>query len=72
MQRAGDKCNNRSKVIDEVFSTKNKQGVTGTYDIDKDGDVTLHQFGRHVIINGALSPVKTVIVKEDSNGKPLL
>jgi branched-chain amino acid transport system substrate-binding protein len=72
MQRAGDKCNNRSKVIDEVFSTKNKQGVTGTYDIDKDGDVTLHQFGRHVIINGTLSPVKTVIVKQDSNGKPLL
>jgi branched-chain amino acid transport system substrate-binding protein len=71
MKRAGDKCNNRSKVIDEVFSTKNKQGVTGTYDIDKNGDVTLHQFGRHVIVNGKLSPVKTVQVKEDSNGQPL-
>jgi branched-chain amino acid transport system substrate-binding protein len=71
MQRAGGKCNDRSKVIDEVFSTKNKQGVTGTYNIDKDGDVTLHQFGRHIIVNGVLSPVKTVQVAEDSNGKPL-
>jgi branched-chain amino acid transport system substrate-binding protein len=71
MKRAGDKCNDRQKVIDEVFSTKNKQGVAGTYDIDKDGDVTLHQFGRHIIVKGALSPVKTVEVKEDSNGKPL-
>jgi branched-chain amino acid transport system substrate-binding protein len=72
MSRAGDKCNDRKKVIDEVFSTKNKQGVTGTYDIDPDGDVTLHQFGRHIIVKGDLSPVKTVQVKEDSNGKPLL
>jgi branched-chain amino acid transport system substrate-binding protein len=71
MGRAGDKCNDRSKVIDEVFSTKNKQGVTGTYDIDKDGDVTLHQFGRHRIVNGELTPVKTVQVAEDSYGKPL-
>jgi branched-chain amino acid transport system substrate-binding protein len=71
MDRAGDKCNDRSKVIDEVFSTKNKDGVTGTYDVDKDGDVTLHQFGRHRIVNGKLTPVKTVQVKEDSNGKPL-
>ena len=71
MKRAGDKCNDRQKLIDEVFSTKNKQGVTGTYDVDKDGDVTLHQFGRHIIVKGALSPVKTVQVKEDSNGKPL-
>ena len=71
MDRAGDKCNDRKKVIDEVFSTKNKDGVTGTYDIDPDGDVTLHQFGRHIIVKGKLSPVKTVQVAEDSNGKPL-
>jgi len=71
MDRAGDSCNDRQKVIDEVFSTKNKQGVTGTYDVDKDGDVTLHQFGRHVIVKGALSPIKTVEVAKDSNGKSL-
>jgi hypothetical protein len=71
MDRAGANCNDRQKVIDEVFSTKNKEGVTGNYDIDKDGDVTLHQFGRHRIVNGALTPIKTVQVKEDSYGKPL-
>jgi branched-chain amino acid transport system substrate-binding protein len=71
MARAGDDCNDRSKLIDEVFATKNKDGVTGKYDIDKDGDVTLHQFGRHIIVKGDLSPVKTVEVAEDSSGNPL-
>jgi branched-chain amino acid transport system substrate-binding protein len=71
MQRAGDKCNDRQAVIDEFYNTKDKVGVTGTYDIDEDGDVTLNQFGRHRIVNGELSPIKTVTVKEDSNGEPL-
>jgi branched-chain amino acid transport system substrate-binding protein len=71
MERAGDACNDRQAVIDEFFNTTDKQGVTGTYDIDDDGDVTLNQFGRHRIVNGELSPIKTVTVKEDSNGNPL-
>jgi branched-chain amino acid transport system substrate-binding protein len=71
MKRAGDKCGDRQAVIDEVFKTKGKVGVTGTYDIDKDGDTTANQFGRHRIENGELTPIKTVTVKEDSNGKPL-
>jgi branched-chain amino acid transport system substrate-binding protein len=71
MQRAGDQCNDRQAVIDEFFNTKGKEGVTGTYDIDKDGDVTLSQFGRHRIVNRELSPIKTVQVKQDSNGNPL-
>jgi branched-chain amino acid transport system substrate-binding protein len=71
MERAGDACNDRQAVIDEFFNTTDKEGVTGTYDIDDDGDVTLNQFGRHRIVNGELSPIKTVTVKEDSNGNPL-
>jgi branched-chain amino acid transport system substrate-binding protein len=71
MQRLGDKCNDRNAVIDEFFNTKNKEGVTGTYDIDKDGDVTLSQFGRHEIQNGELTPIRTVEVKQDSFGRPL-
>ena len=71
MDRAGSKCNDRQAVIDEFFNTKGKEGVTGTYDIDKDGDVTLSQFGRHRIANGELTPIKTVQVSQDSNGKPL-
>ena len=68
MERAGDKCNDRQAVIDEFFKTKGKEGVTGTYDIDEDGDVTLNQFGRHRIENGELTPIKTVKVEQDSNG----
>jgi branched-chain amino acid transport system substrate-binding protein len=71
MERAGDKCNDRQTVIDEFYNTKGKEGVTGTYDIDKDGDVNLSQFGRHLVVNGELSPIKTVQVKQDSNGEPL-
>jgi branched-chain amino acid transport system substrate-binding protein len=71
MDRAGDKCNDRQTVIDEFYNTKGKEGVTGTYDIDKDGDVNLSQFGRHLVVNGELSPIKTVQVKQDSNGEPL-
>lgn len=71
MDRAGGKCNDRQAVIDEFYATKGKEGVTGIYDIDEDGDVNLNQFGRHLIVNGELSPIKTVEVKQDSNGEPL-
>jgi branched-chain amino acid transport system substrate-binding protein len=71
MAQAGENCNDRQAVIDEFFNTKGKEGVTGTYDIDEDGDVTLSQFGRHRIVNGELSPIKTVQVSQDSNGNPL-
>jgi branched-chain amino acid transport system substrate-binding protein len=71
MDRAGAKCNDRQAVIDEFYATKGKEGVTGTYDVDEDGDVTLSQFGRHLVVNGELSPIKTVQVKQDSNGEPL-
>ena len=71
LARAGSKCNDRQTVIDEFFKTKNKEGVTGTYDIDKDGDVTLSTFGRHEVRDGELSPIKTVKVEEDSFGRPL-
>lgn len=71
MDRAGESCNDRQAVIDEFFNTKNKEGVTGTYDINENGDVTSNQFGRHRIENGELTPIKTVTVEEDSNGEPL-
>ncbi len=71
MERAGDSCNDRQAVIDEFYNTTEKEGVTGTYDIDEDGDVTLSEFGRHLVVNGELSPIKTVQVEEDSNGNPL-
>ena len=71
MERAGDNCNDRQAVIDEFFSTQDKEGVTGTYDIDEDGDVTISQFGRFRIENGELTEGETVQVSQDSNGNPL-
>jgi branched-chain amino acid transport system substrate-binding protein len=71
MERAGEDCNNRQTVIDEFFNTEGKEGVTGTYDIDEDGDVNLSQFGRHSVVDGELSPIQTVQVSQDSNGNPL-
>jgi branched-chain amino acid transport system substrate-binding protein len=71
MKRAGSKCNDRQAVIDQVFKTKNKQSVLGTYSIDKDGDVTTKQFGRFVVVGGKLKYDKTVQVAKDSSGNPL-
>ncbi|MGI9082282.1 MAG: branched-chain amino acid ABC transporter substrate-binding protein [Thermoleophilaceae bacterium] len=71
LDRAGAECGDRQSVIDEFYKTKDKEGVTGTYDIDPDGDVTLSTFGRHLVTDGKLSPIKTVKVTKDSNGKPL-
>jgi branched-chain amino acid transport system substrate-binding protein len=71
MDRAGEDCNDRQTVIDEFFATEDKEGVTGTYDIDEDGDVTLSQFGRHEVVEGELSPIETVQVQRDSNGNSL-
>ena len=71
MKRAGAKCNDRQSVIDQVFKTKNKKSVLGTYSIDKDGDVTTNKFGRFYVKNGKLTYDKTVTVEKDSYGRPL-
>src|SRR5215216_6932986 len=71
MKRAGDKCNDRQSVIDQVFQTKGKKSVLGTYSVDKDGDVTTNQFGRFFVKNGKLTYEKTVTVEKDSYGRPL-
>jgi len=71
MKRAGDKCNDRAAIIDQVYKTKDKKSVLGTYSVDKDGDVTTNQFGRFFVKNGKLSYDKTVTVEKDSSGNPL-
>src|SRR3954454_2547921 len=71
MKRAAASCGDRQSVIDQVYKTKDKKSVLGTYSIDKDGDVTTNQFGRFFVKNGKLSYDKTVIVKKDSYGRPL-
>ena len=71
MKRAGSNCGDRQAFIDQVFKTKDKKSVLGTYSIDKDGDVTTKQFGRFLVKNGKLSYDKTVQVSKDAEGNPL-
>jgi branched-chain amino acid transport system substrate-binding protein len=54
IKRAGDKGNDRQAVIEAVFSTKGRQSVLGTYDIDKNGDTTLSDYGGYRIRKGEL------------------
>jgi branched-chain amino acid transport system substrate-binding protein len=71
MRRAGSNCGDRAAIIDQVFKTKDKKSVLGTYSIDKDGDVTTKQFGRFFVKNGKLTYDKTVEVQKDAEGNPL-
>jgi len=52
IKRAGSDGNDRQKVIDQLFSTKNRSSVLGTYSIDKNGDTTLTDYGLYKIVGG--------------------
>jgi branched-chain amino acid transport system substrate-binding protein len=54
IKRAGENGNDRQAVIDAVFATKGRQSVLGTYDIDKNGDTTLTDYGGYKIRKGEL------------------
>jgi branched-chain amino acid transport system substrate-binding protein len=71
MKRAGSKCSDKAAVVDQIYKTKNKKSVLGTYSIDKDGDSTINDYGRYLIKGGALKFLKTVKVAKDSNGNAL-
>jgi len=51
IEKGGD---DRQAVIDAFFSTKGKESVLGTYDIDKDGDTTLTTYGAYLAKGGKL------------------
>jgi branched-chain amino acid transport system substrate-binding protein len=42
---AGDRGDDRAAVVDQVFATKNRDSVLGTYGIDENGDITLTTYG---------------------------
>jgi len=52
IKRAGSDGNDRQKVIDQLFSTKDRSSVLGTYSIDKNGDTTLTDYGLYKIVGG--------------------
>jgi branched-chain amino acid transport system substrate-binding protein len=55
IRRAGDKGNDRGAVVDELFETKGRESVLGTYDIDENGDITLTNYGSYLIRDGQLA-----------------
>jgi branched-chain amino acid transport system substrate-binding protein len=54
IERAGDKGGDRAAVLEQIFATKDRQGVFGTYGIDENGDITLTPYGAYKIEDGAL------------------
>ena len=54
IKRAGDNGNDRKAVVDQIFKTKGRESVLGTYDIDENGDTTLSDYGGNRIEGGKL------------------
>jgi branched-chain amino acid transport system substrate-binding protein len=44
----------RQAVVDQIFQTKNRNSVLGTYSIDKNGDTSLTDYGLYKIASGKL------------------
>ena len=47
-------------MIDALFSTKGRESVLGTYDIDENGDTTLTDYGVYTIEGGELQFDQTI------------
>jgi branched-chain amino acid transport system substrate-binding protein len=54
INRAGDKGNDRQAVIQQLFATKDRQSVLGTYSIDQNGDTTNTDYGLYSVDNGQI------------------
>jgi branched-chain amino acid transport system substrate-binding protein len=61
LKRAGSNGNDREKVIEEIFNTKDRKSVLGTYSIDKDGDTTLTDYGLYKIEGGQPTYEKKIV-----------
>jgi branched-chain amino acid transport system substrate-binding protein len=61
LKRAGAKAGDRAAVVKELFSTKGRKSVIGTYDIDQNGDTTLTDYGLYTIKNGLPTYEKKIL-----------
>ena len=60
IKRAGAQGNNRQAVINQLFGTRNRQSVLGTYSIDKNGDTSITDYGLYKVKNGEITFDKVV------------
>jgi branched-chain amino acid transport system substrate-binding protein len=54
IRRAGERGNDRAAVLEQLFATRDHQGVIGTYDINENGDTTLARYSVFRIRGGEL------------------
>ena len=59
-EQLGADCSDRQAMIDALFQTKGRDSVLGTYDIDKNGDTTLSDYGVYTVKDGELVFDETV------------
>ena len=55
IKRAGDKGNDRAAVVQQLFATKDRASVLGTYSIDQNGDTSITDYGLYKVVNGELA-----------------
>jgi hypothetical protein len=60
IKKAGDKGNNRDSVLEQLFATKNRKSVLGTYSMDSTGDSSITDYGAYKIKDGKLVYYKTI------------
>ncbi len=60
IKRAGDNGNNRDDVIKQLFATKDRQSVLGTYSIDQNGDTSITDYGLYKVKDGQITFDKVI------------
>ena len=63
LKRAGDKANDRKEVIKQLFATKDRDSIIGTYSLDENGDTTLTDYGLYVIKDGLPTFSKKIVAE---------
>ena len=52
-------------MVEQLFATKDRESVLGTYSIDENGDTTLTDYGAYSIEDGALVFDETIKAQAD-------
>jgi branched-chain amino acid transport system substrate-binding protein len=60
IEQAGENGDDRAAVVEQVFATKDRKSVLGTYGIDENGDITLTPYGIYGIEGGKLVFDRTI------------
>jgi branched-chain amino acid transport system substrate-binding protein len=63
LKRAGAKANDRKTVVKELFNTKDRDSIIGTYSIDENGDTTLTDYGLYTVKDGLPTFDKKIVAK---------